>query len=397
MMETLSADLSGPSHQVVGYRRSNPTGNFSAFEWKNEYSLLSSRVTLRERTPHYTARIKRGELVPYTPFEQTFEEKRSVYNDHFIYSSGSSYYEDYHNGHGIDHDFDKLLEKVSALQWKDSVLDSNENDRAYYVQAAAAAIYASGFDALTFAAEFTDVFRLFRRVEPRLVQALTRKGNVDPRWSAKKYWRKVGNDYLEERYGWRLLTYDLIDLSNLITSLRKERFDRYKKRIGSDSFSSAIVSYESPSATYGNSRRHRRWDTTFRMDVGVRGSVCADIIPPSITLDADVTIWEKTKLSFVVDWVINVGQALNALHFLATTTKYTAASGLRFVLDAPISVSGVVESGDVALWDVSGTASYRYEYNVRTPTSVPWFPVPKLNLDPLKVIDLISIVSQHRR
>jgi hypothetical protein len=397
MMETLSTNLTGPQHHVVGYRRSNPTGSFSAF-WSNDYVQEDgSRVTLRERTPHYTARMKRGELIPFTHFEQTFEKKAQTMDQHFIYQAGSSYYEDYANGLGIESGFDNLVSKISASAWKDSVLSSNENDRMYYVQAAAAAIYASGFDALTFAAEFRDVFRLFRRIEPRFVRALSRNGKVDPRWSAKKYWRKVSNDYMEERYGWRLLMYDLVDLQALIGNLRKERFDRYKKRMGSDSFSSTSVSYDSPAYSYGDSRRHMRWETMFRMDVGVRGSVCADILPPQIALDIDVTLWEKTKLSFVLDWVVNVGQTLNALHFLATTTKYTAASGLRFALDAPIAVSGVIDSGSVQLWDIDATASYQYEYNVRVPTSVPWFPVPKLNLDPLKVVDLISIVSQHRR
>lgn len=396
-METLSTDLSVPRHHVVGYRRLKPTDSFSPF-WSGDFTTQAgSRVTLRERTPHYTARLKRGELIPFTSFEQTFELKAQTMDQHFIYQSGNGYYEDYANSVGITYDYEQLISKISASAWKDSVLSSNENDRMYYVQAAAAAIYASGFDVLTFAAEFTDVFRLFRRIEPRLVRALSRNGKVDPRWSAKKYWRKVRDDYMEERYGWRPLIYDLLDLQALVANLRKERFDRYKKRIGSDSFSSTSVSYDSPAYSYGDSLRHMRWETMFRMDVGVRGSVCADILPPQITLDADVTFWEKTKLSYVVDWVLNVGQTLNALHFLATTTKYTAASGLRFALNAPITVSGVIDSGSVQLWDISANASYQYEYNVRTPTSVPWFPVPKLNLDPLKVTDLISIVSQHRR
>jgi hypothetical protein len=126
--------------------------------------------------------------------------------------------------------------------------------------------------------------------------------------------------------------------------------------------------------------------------VNVRGVIVADFMPSRIILNPVTTAWELTTLSFVLDWFLNVGQALNALSFLALNDRYTASQGF--------SVTGRRTGSRTTTWKptYSGTTVQEVEQNwevlSRKPCYISKIPLPKVRLDGAKVVDLIALAWQ---
>jgi hypothetical protein len=129
----------------------------------------------------------------------------------------------------------------------------------------------------------------------------------------------------------------------------------------------------------------------------MRGSVTADVAINPIHLNPLVTAWQVTKLSFVIDWLWNVSQALEALSFLALQHNYTAAFGQEVVLDRSY-VSNLTDPSDIY---VSGEATAQAELQatlqLRVPRKIPLFPQIALRLNAFKVLDLWALVMQRLR
>jgi hypothetical protein len=249
---------------------------------------------------------------------------------------------------------------------------SNEFDK--YLTAAAARIYSSGWDALTFLAEFGKTVGMFRNLTGRTIDQM-QSGRIDEKW-------------LESRYGWRLLIYDIKDIIKAVNSLDEHRM-RYRESVGStksESFSDTHYYY----STLYNS------ETVFTTvaEVGLRGTIVADIEPPKIALNPITTAWELIPYSFVADWFVNVGKYLESMSFLALSHKHYAAAGLS----AKVTRIGTSE---VSWVDPSWTAS-EYSFNsycvsestVRNPASVPYSPSIDVNIDATKIADLGALTSQ---
>lgn len=252
----------------------------------------------------------------------------------------------------------------------------NQYDARYFVQAAAARIATSGWDALTFGAEFSKTVAMFRGFTSRLI-SLAKAGKLEKIW-------------LEGRYGWRTLVYDLKDIDAAIRNLNEGR-KRYFDRVGTTiSKVETRVDAQAPTG-YGTFT----CTTTYTHSIGLRGSVCADIEPPRFQYNPLSTAWEVTKLSFVIDWIVNVGQFLDSLSFLALQREYTAASGLMIKSDYK-QVSDVSwVSGCYGTWVIESEG--HGELVNRIPASVSTIPLTKLRLDAFKVLDLVALFLQAIR
>jgi hypothetical protein len=239
------------------------------------------------------------------------------------------------------------------------------------VQAAAANIYSRGHDTLTFLAELHKVRDMVRGFLPRLISCLTR-GRIDQIW-------------LEGRYGWRTLIYDIQDIHDALQNFDEKR-KRYSERVGRTYRSTDVVQYQ----TNWTSSTHYFTQTT-NWEIGVRGAVTADISPPRWSFNPITTAWELLTLSFVVDWIINVGQALEAMSFIALSSDYEAAGGYFVKAERTL----VLDNTD---WNdtFSGTAGQSSfctrTFTLRRPTSVPSTPSISVNLDLFKIADLVAII-----
>lgn len=252
----------------------------------------------------------------------------------------------------------------------------------YPVQKAAAKIASSGFDALTFLAEarqlqkmFSGVVDKFRRLSQGEKVFLT--------------WKRASNYWLEGRYGWRTLLYDVVDLHAAITSANDRR-TRYRQASGLSISGSELVYSESTSNGIISG-----FSTDISWTGNLRGTVVADIEVPAFQFNPVTTAWELTRLSFVVDWLLNVGQALDAATFLVLAKSYQAGVGYKVDFNLDFNIVNVGKTGTTIVHanDGSGTGSASLIF--RAPATVSIAPRVKLRLDSFKAVDLLALVYQQ--
>jgi hypothetical protein len=252
-------------------------------------------------------------------------------------------------------------------------------DLEYYVQKAAASIYTSGWDAATFIAEIAQLRKMLSGVGKKINDLASGRSPGE-----------LYNLWLEGRYGWRTLMYDIKDLHEVLSRVN-ERRTRYRQAVGA-SDGGLYTTYTDATS----SNLTVRYSTSVSWATNMRGTVVADIDVPDYQFNPVTTAWEVTKLSFVVDWLINVGQALEAASFLLKAKAYQACGGVR--VDFNMSGNAVLLSQGVNTYGSvnqswSGTAAFIE----RIPMSVSSLPRLKLRLDAYKVIDLLALVAQRLR
>jgi hypothetical protein len=252
-------------------------------------------------------------------------------------------------------------------------------DAQKFVQSAAERIYAKGHDTLTFLSELKKTTSMFRGVADKLRRLASGKSPGE-----------IADLWMEGRYGWRTLMYDLIDLNGALTEFDASR-KRYSERTGR-----SYTDVQSSSGFYSpggqNMIKVSRVDS---YEVSVRGSVTADIQPPQFRFNLVATGWELIPFSFVIDWLVDVGSAIMACSFLTLTDRYSASSGYVINLERETSLS----AGTHTLYSItaSGSREDNVTWTSRTPTSVPILPQLQLNVDWLKGLDLIAMIRQALR
>lgn len=192
--------------------------------------------------------------------------------------------------------------------------------------------------------------------------------------------------WLEARYGWRILLYDLEEIEETIVKLNVNMRKRYSERVGESFLSQDVAEW-----TFVGSSGTQYWSRRTDWEVSQRGSIVADIEPSLTRFNPLLTSWELITFSFIIDWVINVGQWLTALSFLTFSTKHVAATGFL--------ISGKrTTTLDRMEWSegYSGThncsATHNARLTIRSPASVPLSPLPKVRLNTFKVMDLVAIL-----
>lgn len=314
----------------------------------------------------YRKKKAAGELLPMTPFRQ-FSLRGSA-NGVIVTNNHSGNFTDAYTTNipwfgGWMVSEDTLVDLASEISTEDMV------------QAAAARIYSDGWDGLTFIAELKKTRAMFSGFVSRFINNI-RRGRFDNIW-------------LEGRYGWRILWMDMVDIHQAIEKI-DDRRTRFSQRVGTSEnitdASTQVVEWSAATNTF---------HVMDEISISRRGSVVADITPPKVQFNPILTGWELITFSFVIDWIIDIGQWLEAMSFIVLSSQYTAAGGIY------ISVKRTVENTTVFKPNFSGEHTFRSECNasltLRTPCSVSQVPLLQLKLDSLKVVDLLALVHQYRR
>lgn len=336
--------------------------------WNDTYVDKSTYVnflhTIGVTTPEFHLKRKRNELLPMTYFKQ--------YDSYGQVSSGKMEVTNPTGGQTLNLPIWRH-NKAWTVEEEELSAELAELDAEGYVQAAAAKIYSNGWDALTFLAELKQTVRMFRNLTRRVADIIK-----EGKWE---------NHWLEARYGWRTLRYDMEDLRKALAQL-EGKGKRYSERLGSDYETTEVSTVSQVSANWS-------YDvvTTTQWEYGVRGTVAADINPPTIAFNPVTTAWEVTKLSFVVDWLVNVGQSLEALSFLALASKYTAAAGYSVRAVRTTEIQNVSWASGYS-GSIEQNTSCASKLVIRVPTTVSKLPRIELNLDWLKVADLLALLRQ---
>lgn len=232
------------------------------------------------------------------------------------------------------------------------------------VQNAAAAIMSEGWDALTFASELPKLKDMFQKSARKIVKLAKL-----PRKQGFRGWRQLGDAWLEGRYGWRTLAYDIRDLDDAIRNYDKNRLIWTERQGYNDSYSAT------GSETWNWAAGDLLLDWQDDTEHSIRGSVAAEIQPARFQVDPLQTGWELVPYSFVVDWVLNVGQALAATKLLALSKATTASIGIKSV--STRIANGTAGGTNSGFTHLSWNESYysRVEQVTRNPTVIPVRPL----------------------
>lgn len=270
------------------------------------------------------------------------------------------------------------------------MIEARGIDPRYYVNLAAATLYSRGWDALTFLAElhktrqlvasaFGRLKRLFTEFDDYM-SALRRRGFRDHASAVLQQW-------LEARYGWRLLIYDMQDIAKVIQEMDEERRTRNKKRTGiTDNYTDDLSRLIDTAICVYDLADFRE------VELGVRGRVIADFEPARVSINALITAWEIVPYSFVIDWFLNIGKALETLSFLYCTDRYTAAYGVELnVTRTSVLDTFAYKSGYSGIQ--TQTVDQTWQLYYRKPVLVSPIPSFKNRLDVPKVIDLLGLAD----
>lgn len=380
MTIALNRDLESGGYisQSAQYRHINAPSTDILDSTQTVYPSVDYLHTKGVNTPGFKKLVNSGSLVPYTYFWQLAIRgtQSSVFRIESTNwpSSGQLYYTTPSTTGAAQSNlsFDPVvLESQIAAQSID--FDS-------LVQAAASSLYSGGWDALTFLAELKQTISMFRNIGYSLLDLIRRwngKGSI--------------NAYLEGRYGWRTLIFDLQDLNKALSSLDDSR-DVSSKR------ASQLHNWNvHTDVAADTSQFTRRVLTNEQYVLSARGSVAAEIQVPKFQFNPVTTAWELLRFSFVIDWFFSVGAALNALSLVTLSRSYTASYGWNLSVTRSVSFSGVVAKPGWKNPTITLNSTSTGTYKVRIPTGVSVLPHFRLNLDGWKVTDLLALVLQALR
>lgn len=322
--------------------------------------------------PNFHRRVRRGELLPHTPWEKfTITGSSSGLMQQRAPISG---------GYSIT----TADPKCAYEDWilTESDLEARAPEYTWYAQNAAAKIQTSGFDALTFLAEFGEIPRMFVSAGKKLLKL-----------DLPKNWRSMSSDWLSVRYGWRPFLRDCHDLYEMVKNANaKMDRSRFSETVGVTHSSSDVNVSTITVAVY---KKHHL-TVTDSISVGIRGSVTADIEIDQLQFNPLITAWEVVPLSFVIDWFLGVGKSLAAVSFIALNTQYAASAGFQVIqrrtLEMTPEYTNVAYSGED--WQKARCEAI---YEVRTPTHVSYTPHFSLHLSPAKILDLVGLMVQRIR
>lgn len=173
-------------------------------------------------------------------------------------------------------------------------------------------------------------------------------------------------------------------------NLKAER-KRFSERSGTSYSFNEQTSYQTAQDAYG---RYKIYTKTDEVEVGVRGSVQADIEPANFQFAPILTAWELLPFSFVIDWLINVGQSLASIHFLTMNSHYVASGGYNVRVERRLerTIHYAYDSGFSGHQKADGYSVANY--SLRIPTSVSSIPQIRVRIDAFKIADLMAILYQ---
>lgn len=315
--------------------------------------------------PNYNSRVRNGELLPFTPWYK-FKQTGSLDTGYFNFTEP---------GHGNGTYLSQPRAYIDFIPSESEIqglLDDIPINLDALVQNAAANIYSSGWDALTWAVELDKTVSMVRNAKRSLLKLLKLS---DPLGS-----------WLEYRYGWRLLFYDMQDIHNASRQLSEGRqlFQRTARSLTSGS-KQTVTHY---SFTAGS------FDIVFddHWDYAANGHVSAVVNPPAVNINPIITAWEVIPYSFVIDWFIGVEASLQAASFFLLNPSYVASYGVKLTHRRDVSMTNISSNAGYSV-DYGYSGSVTSELKIRTPTRVSLSPHILIKPDIFKGVDLIALLA----
>lgn len=329
------------------------------------------------KTENFNKRRRRGDLLPHQSYKR--------FDTHCAATASCEYTTDMGQGpflkrySRIDYGSENLILNESSM--RDIALENAGTDPHYYLQAAAAKVW-DGFDFGTFVAEINSTLDL-------VVDAIKRFYILFKKAKAFKLTpQDAMKTWLEWRYGWRTLIYDIISIDK--AAKQNYIFQILTEKVGQDD-----VIHNTFEHTLIGGLTTVSWTVYDTISLGLRGSFAAKINRLRAFINPAVTAWELIPFSFVVDWFISIGQFLKALSTQALGVQQTGSIGIEVICHRRTDPVADVVVHDPQKF-VSGVFKHYFTqdctFRERTPSTVSSKPFFKMNLDLYKIFDLISLI-----
>lgn len=353
----------------------------------SELAGYNFRSTKGEETPNFYRKLRAGKLLPINYFDQFEGSSSCSGTNHHEYltqckdSGWAIVVGDESFGSKvrfIENDIVPLGNEVASMT-SSGIIDS-------VTQRASANLASATMDALTTAAELHKVARMFRNAGGSLVKLLTK---YDP-----KTWADL---WLEGRYGWRQLVFDFEALNDAIVA-----YDEKSSIYSSKAFDEDSGTLDSSRSVYFAEQKYRfNVVKELTYNISYRGLAYSKIKPGAFGLNPFRSAWELTPFSFVVDWFIGIGTAIN--HASGLVTHPDMLTGYGYLMT--VHLHSYYNEGTVTennpdpkfAWRVveeSGEANGEFVYTFRSAHSPPVTPQFNVHLSKANVIDILALVVQ---
>jgi hypothetical protein len=214
---------------------------------------------------------------------------------------------------------------------------------------------------------------------------------------AKKVAKVLGSGWLEWRYGWRNLGFDIQDCATAFNQ-PKRQFVSGRSGLGGPqtvTTSTGVIPWE----TSGIPHTDLQFEKTTQLDTSYRANFIGKYRVESVNglLSPSVTSWEEIPLSWVADWFVTAGAAIAAWVVLSSLEQYYCSLGLKrqVTVDARITAA-VLRGADCPYSNPEGHGSaLTWKLTkLRWPHSVPSLtPQFRVRLNSERWLDALSLLA----
>jgi hypothetical protein len=349
-----------------------------------------------KKNPGFFKAEREGTLKPVSPMFRLKED--------YLITPGSGVIDVSNQwGHRYQHRVQGYF-RPQGFEW-DPPLPAVDPPYAHVLQEALSRAQTDAWDALTFAAEFrktTEMVIGLRSRAEKLYDTFASRVAAKVKRTTKgvDISKIISEVWLEMRYGWRPLLFDIADINEAIRRLQMGVEDPLQRAYASDSsmssdsrtFTEKRMLIGAANADFNSCSCSVR--STTSVEYKLHASVGLQVTTRETTLaDPVVTAWELVPFSFILDWFITIGDMLAAFSPFATGQLRYSTISIETVQRQNSSFLVVPDPG-IAVFEnsmspcVSERTVTTYSRRLENPTPTLAF---KVNLDAFKILDLVAL------
>lgn len=263
----------------------------------------------------------------------------------------------------------------------------------------------AGLDAGTFAAELDKTISLITRFHTNVFRRAGRIFDAIKDSKSSDLLSLFSETWLEARYGWRTLYYDIEDIENAVNKLKeglKDQTRAYAKDSSSVSYEKSNTGFTALTSPTSSPTTNNRSKLTYRAvnvySIERRAGAIVDLLLDEIGfVDPLVTTWEVIPFSFIVDWFTNIGELVSTFSPFANGELLGTWTSERVRVERTVTTTAVPFSTS-SIYSVSGAVSgiahTSWKTYVRDEVTSPPFALSfRLNLDIAKLVDLAALAA----
>jgi hypothetical protein len=206
--------------------------------------------------------------------------------------------------------------------------------------------------------------------------------------------KALGSAWLEWRYGWRNLGFDIQDCAKAFNTPRRLFVSG---RSGMNGPSGTFI--ESGTFWYDGTAVILHWASEVSVDTSYRANAIGRYVTASVNqlYSPSITLWEEIPFSWVADWFVTAGAAIAAWVVLSSLQQVYCSLGYKSRVSAEARITSAdPSSGYCTYTNPRGSGSAHYEsttlarWPVGVPSLVPQF---RVRLDSKRLADAAAILA----